>query len=199
MSDNKRFADTSRLTQLSDEQLLHAFVEGKCDMFAELVRRYAQPLSASIRRVKARHDGADDVFQETFLRVYRSGDKFQGRSSFRTWLYAIAANVCRSDGRKASVRPQPTPLPNIDPPHPQHSPATAAESSEIAQHIAEAVTELPAVQREVFVMREYEGMTYAEIAQTVGRPLGTVKSQMRLALQKMRTHLHVLAQAHGIA
>jgi len=192
-------AHTSELTQMSDEQMLHAFVGGRRDMFPELVRRYEQPLYAFICRVKGRSDGADDVFQETFLRVYRSGDSFAGRSSFRTWLYAIAANVCRSHGRKASVRPQPGPLPDCDPPDKSHSPGTAVESGEIAQRIAEAVTELPIVQREVFIMREYEGMTYAEVAQTLDRPLGTVKSQMRLALQKMRTHLHALAEAHGIA
>jgi len=192
-------ADTSELAQMPDEQLLYAFVGGRRDMFPELVRRYEQPLYAFICRVKGRPDGADDVFQETFLRVYRSGDKFQGRSSFRTWLYAIAANVCRSQGRKASVRPRPAPLPDSDPPDRHSSPGAAVESVEIARRIAEAVSELPVVQREVFVMREYEGMTYAEVAHAVDRPLGTVKSQMRLALQKMRTHLHALAEAHGIA
>jgi RNA polymerase sigma-70 factor, ECF subfamily len=192
-------AHIRELTQMPDEQLLHAFVGGRRDMFPELVRRYEQPLYAFICRVKGRPDGADDAFQETFLRVYRSGANFKGRSSFRTWLYAIAANVCRSEGRKAAVRPRPTPLPEHDPPAREKAPGDVGESGEIAERIAGAVAKLPDDQRTVFVMREYEGMTYAEVAQAVDRPVGTVKSQMRLALQKMRTHLHALAQAHGIA
>ena len=186
-------------THMSDEQLLQAFLRGDGAMFHRLVRRHEVPLHAFICRVSGAGTDAADLFQETFLRVYQHAGTFRGRSSFKTWLYSIALNICRSYGRSAARRRPVSDLAGVDPPADGPGPNGEAESTEIGRSIERALGELPAAQREVFVMKAYEQMTYGEIADVVGLPLGTLKSQMRLALKKLRTALHSLAQAHGLA
>jgi RNA polymerase sigma-70 factor (ECF subfamily) len=217
----------------SDEQLLAAFVRGDSAMFAELVRRYEQPLHAFICRLSGRPGDAPDVFQETFVRAFQHAASFRGESSVKTWLYAIAANVCRSRHRAAAAGARPSPPGRgegegaedgapLHPggPHPTLSrrergearegargeasdpaagPDGAAEAAELGHRIAAAVGVLPAEQREVFVLKAYEELSYPQIAEALGRPLGTVKSQMRLALGKLRTDLHQIAQDYGLA
>jgi len=167
-------------------------------MFAELVRRYELPLHAFICRLTGQPGEAPDLFQETFLRVFEHAASFRGRSSFKTWLYAIAANVCRSrlrSSRRRQTLPQTDVLEQVDT---TRGPNGAAEAAEIGRRIGEAVGALPVEQREVFVLRIYDEMTYREIAEALDRPLGTVKSQMRAALGKLRAALRALAEAYGV-
>jgi RNA polymerase sigma-70 factor (ECF subfamily) len=176
----------------SDERLLAGFIAGDCTMFAELVRRYERPLYGLIVRFSGAESDAPDLFQETFLRVFQHAESFGGRSAFRTWLYAIALNVCRGHGRKrrhvAEELPDGDALPQVDRPGPDG----VAADREIGARIAAAVGRLPAEQREVFVLRAYEELTYDEIARVTDRPVGTVKSQMRLAVRKLRGALRGL-------
>ncbi len=195
---------TSRRGQspLPDEEILSAFLKGDEAMFTELVRRYEKPLYAFLCRMTDSPADAPDLFQETFVRVYRNAGSFRRDSGFKTWLYAIAANLCRSRLRKG--RGEATisldagdfawKLSSADAPRPN-----GLESEEIGRHVAAAVKELPGEQREVFLLRVYDEMSYAEIATALGRPLGTVKTQMRLAVQRLRGKLHGMAQAYGMA
>ena len=176
----------------ADEQLFAAFLEGRQEMFGSLVRRYEQPLYAFICRVTGSEVDAADLFQDTFVRVFRHGHSFHGRSSFKTWLYAIAANVCRSHMAKRKVRTVNTN--DMDPANDRpddNSPQASSvlESKEVGARIAHAVAGLPSDQREVFVLKAYEDLTYTEIAEALKRPVGTVKSQMRYALRKLRNNL----------
>ena len=176
----------------SDEQLLAGFVAGDHAMLTDLVQRYERPLYGLIARYTGAGDEAEDLFQETFLRVFQHADGFGGRSSVRTWLYSIALNVCRGYGR--GQHPAPAELPDdaaaaqVDRPGPDE----LAAGHEIGERIAAAVRRLPPEQCEVFVLRVYEDLKYDEIAQVVGRPVATVKSQMRLAVQKLRKTLRKL-------
>ena len=190
--------DAGSSDNTSDEELLSAFMRGEREMFAELVYRYEAPLYGFICRLTGSPDRAPDLFQETFMRAFEGAGTFSGASSFRTWLYAIAANVCRSQGRKerrakhADIEVSPEPA-NGSP-----GPDGAADSREIGHRIAQAVGELPDEQREVFILKVYQDMTYPEVAEAVARPIGTVKSQMRLAVAKLRAELRGLAEAHGV-
>ena len=183
----------------SDEQLLAAFVRGDSAMFAELVHRYEQPLHAFICRLSGRPGDAPDVFQETFVRAFQHAASFRGDSSVKTWLYAIAANVCRSRLRRANDFQPLSDGQAAERPDAADGPNGAAESTELGRRIAAAVGVLPAEQREVFVLKAYEELSYPQIAEALGRPLGTVKSQMRLALGKLRADLHQIAQDYGLA
>lgn len=196
---DRKHADEANRAEAPDEELLAAFLRGEREMFAELVNRYEGPLYGFICRLTGRPHDADDLFQETFVRVFQKGGTFGGDSSFKTWLYAIAANLCRSHGRKlqrqARVLAESDAVPAGGPP----SPNEAAEAREIGERIGEAVSRLPHDQREVFILKTYHEMTYPQIAQAVRRPVGTVKSQMRLALAKLREDLRALAQAYDAA
>jgi len=193
-SDGRREAPPSR--GASDEQLLAGFLEGQEAMFTEIVRRYEDPLFGFICRLTGRPSDAADIFQETFVRVFQKAHTFGGRSSFKTWLYTVAANVCRARMRAAQRHPE-----KADPPEQVHlaTPNGHAASKEIGERIARAVGRLPVDQREVFVLKTYEELTYPQIAAALVRPLGTVKSQMRLALSKLRADLHALAEAYEIS
>jgi len=186
-------------THAPDEELLSAFLSGEDTMFGELVRRYEQPLHAFICRLSGRPSAAPDLFQETFMRAFENAGSFRGTSSFRTWLYAIAANVCRSHQRKAQRDRHVSTETGAERADGSPGPDADAASRDVAARIARAVGELPDQQREVFVLRVYEEMGYPQIAEAVGRPLGTVKSQMRLALSKLRGQLRELADAYDLA
>jgi RNA polymerase sigma-70 factor (ECF subfamily) len=175
-----------------DEGLLAGFVEGNDAMFAELVRRYERPLYGLIARFSGAQSEAADLFQETFIRVFQHAESFGGRSRFRTWLYAIALNVCRGYGRKRKHLAEELPDCDTMPQTGRPGPDGVAADHETGERIAAAVSRLPAEQREVFVLRAYEDLTYDEIARVVERPIGTVKSQMRLALRKLRAALRGL-------
>ena len=178
----------------TDEELLSAFLRGKEIMFDELLQRHQGPLYGFICRLTGSPSDAPDLFQETFVRVVKHAGSFEGRSSFKTWLYTIACNVCRSYQRKARVGPTVTSdLPDNKADR-SLDPSDAADSAEIGRHVARAVDALPEAQREVLVLKVYEGMSYPDIALAVNRPEGTVKSQMRLALQKLRHELQGIVQ-----
>jgi RNA polymerase sigma-70 factor, ECF subfamily len=182
----------------SDEELMEGLVKGHTAMFEDLVHRYEPRLYGFICRLTANAADVDDLFQETFLRVFVKAQDFQGKGSFRSWLYAIAANLCRSHtaGRARLVSTDPEDLPDL--PDEDPLPDSALASEAIGRRIAAAVAVLPPEQREVFVLKAYEELSFPEIADMLGRPLSTVKSQMRYAIEKMRTLLHDLAQAHNI-
>jgi len=130
--------------------------------------------------------------------VFRHAASFTGGSSFKTWLYAIAANVCRSHAKATQKQKQLLLTQEPDRPDGLPGPNGVAESREIGRRIALALSGLPPEQREGFVLRAYDELSYREIADALSRPLGTVKSQMRLALRKLRTELRQLAEAYGI-
>jgi RNA polymerase sigma factor (sigma-70 family) len=182
----------------SDEELMAGLVKGQTAMFEDLVRRYEPRLFGFICRLTANEADAADLFQETFLRVYTKAHDFQGKGSFRSWLYAIAANLCRSHATRhvRLVPTDPEDLPDL--PNEGPLPDAALASEAIGRRIAAAIAILPAEQREVFVLKAYEELSYPEIADLLGRPVATVKSQMRYALEKMRALLHDLAQVHDL-
>ncbi|MFW6161479.1 MAG: RNA polymerase sigma factor [Planctomycetota bacterium] len=182
--------------EASDEALLAGYLSGDDAMFSELVHRYERPLHGFICRLTGQPGVAADLFQETFVRVVEKGQTFEGRSRFKTWLYAIAANLCRSHLRRKG-RETPTPDP---PERPDEGlgPNGAARDREVGERIAAAVAALPVAQREVFILKTYDELTYAQIAQALGRPVGTVKTQMRAALGKLRRDLRSIAEAYGV-
>ena len=173
----------------ADEQLFAAFLEGRQEMFGSLVRRYRQSLYAFICRMTGSKADAADLFQETFIRVFRYGESYRGQSSFKTWLYAIASNVCRTHIAKMKPRTASTEEIDCEVENGARQASAVLELKEAGERIARAVAALPRAQREVFVLKAYEDMKYPEIAQALQRPLGTVKSQMRYALRKLRDEL----------
>jgi len=182
----------------SDEELIGRFVEGDAEALGELVRRYEQPMFAYLVRMLGDASAAEDAFQQVCLRLVRGAESFEPGRLVRPWLYTIATNVCRRQGARRS-RQRTVPLESAAGEEEPGlldglaaetaSPAVIVERRELAQLVREAVETLTEHQREVFVLCQYQGLSYGEIARVVGRPLGTVKSDMFYALRTLRSRL----------
>jgi RNA polymerase sigma-70 factor (ECF subfamily) len=178
----------------SDERLMQLFQGGDVRAFEELVRRHRTPVFSFLLRLTGDRGRAEDLCQETFLRVVRASAEWQPRALFRTWLYAVARNQATDDARRRAFRrtepldgPGRTEEPADDPP-PDH----AAEGALLRPKLEAALAALPPEQREVFLLREHAGLRFPEIAEVTGVPENTVKSRMRYALEALRARLEAL-------
>ena len=191
------------MEKASDEELLAKFLAGERTAFEELARRYEKRLVRFLMRYIRDVYMAEEIFQETFVRVYRKASSFQEGRKFRTWLYTIALNLARTEMSKLKKRP---PAKSLDAvvgsgdsdrestlsrliTSEEHGPREKAALKEAGELIEKALMELSERHREVFVLYHYEHLNYEEIAETVGRPVGTVKSQMHYALKDLRAKL----------
>ena len=170
-----------------DETLIARVKAGEQLAFSILVHRYEGPLFNYLRRLLHNAADAEDVFQETFLRVYQQARRFRDGAPFRPWLYRIATNAAndrlRKRGRRAEVSLDGSPGLASALPSKKNSPDAAAREAETIARLESAISGLPMKQRAVFLMARYEGMAYAGIAEALQIPVGTVKSRMNKAVQ----------------
>lgn len=171
----------------SDEWLMGRVRRGDRDALEKLVRRYASPLLTFIQRMLGDRHRAEELFQETFLRVWTKRRQYKLTNTFRGWLFTIAANACRDDFRRA----KPTFRDDLDPTASadDDDPTATAMRSETAAMVAESVSQLPAVQRAVVVLRVWNGLSYAEIADITGTEEATARSNMHRGLATLRRSL----------
>ena len=183
----------------SDESLVAESVEGSEQAFETIVRRYETPLMNFLFRYLHDTQEAQEVFQETFIRVYTKAGSFDPKRKFKTWLYTIAVNLARTSLKRRRSSPllaredtsgggQDKIVLEGEAPE-QYSPESTQRKREIGEMVKEAVSSLPLRQREVFVLFQYQELSYAEIASILGRPLGTIKSQMHYAVLALREKL----------
>jgi RNA polymerase sigma-70 factor (ECF subfamily) len=173
------------LLTVSDEDLVAGFLAGDQTCFDRIVARYRRSLCRFARAYlgKAGHL-AEDVAQEALVAAYRSIRSFVGRSSFRTWLYAVARNACRHEMRRRRLEPEEVvdadatllAIPDLGP-----DPLRCLESQETGGRIRDAVDALPAPLRTVLLLRDAEGLSYDDIARVLSVPLGTVRSRLHNA------------------
>jgi RNA polymerase sigma-70 factor (ECF subfamily) len=193
------FPGTSNVDQMneevsiSDETLVGRARDGDRRAFETLVRRYEGRLFNYLRRVAGNAADAEDLFQETFVRVHTHLGRFRPGAPFKPWLYRIATNLCRdllrSRRRHLMVslnggdRSEPGTNPVIERvANPGPGPDALAAERELAAALEDAVAQLPLKQRTVFLMARFEQMSYEEIAGTLRIPVGTVKSRMNKAV-----------------
>jgi RNA polymerase sigma-70 factor, ECF subfamily len=182
--------------EISDDQIIERTLAGETDAFGLLVRRWERPIYGLSLRMLGRDEDARDVCQETFLAAFRNLRKFRGDAKFSSWLYRIALNACHTRLRKTGgAREQ-----SIDQEDDQGRPFELAdEATEIAPErlqrdqlaalVRRALQALPPEMRQVIVMKEYEELTFAEIAEVLEIPISTVKSRLYTGLQQMRVRL----------
>jgi RNA polymerase sigma-70 factor (ECF subfamily) len=189
------------VTERSDEVLMLAFKRGEVRAFELLVARHRGPVFNFILRYVGQRPRAEDLLQETWLKVVRSAKDYEPKARFSTWVYTLARNLCVDASRKESYR-QAASLDVADlddgAPLSERLPA-AGVSAERGAHNArlrpllmKALANLPPDQREVFLLREYQGMPFKDIAEVVGAGEPTVKSRMRYALEGLRKALEAL-------
>jgi RNA polymerase sigma-70 factor, ECF subfamily len=176
-----------------DEWLMAQVALGKREWVEPLVRRHGAALLGFLERMAGDRHRAEELFQDVFLTVWVKRHQYQQGRPFKPWLYAIAANKCHETARRrklSSVEYEDdtpwSPIAN-DP-----SPEETLVAVETAALVGAAVTRLPAQQRAVVLLRIWEGMSYAEIAEAVGRTEATVRSHMHHGLAALRKMLEPL-------
>jgi RNA polymerase sigma-70 factor (ECF subfamily) len=187
--------------EVADEELLRRFNGGRAEAFELLLGRYEKPLFNFILRHVSERTRAEEILQDTFLRVLERSKEFKGESKFSTWLYTIARNLCIDESRKMVFRRHKSLDAHVggeDGEGPAlvertEGSAKGADREAIARQlkpqISEAIAALPEEQREVFLMREIQNMPFKDIAAVVGVPENTVKSRMRYALERLQEAL----------
>jgi RNA polymerase sigma-70 factor (ECF subfamily) len=180
----------------TDEELLQAIQTGDTDSLGALVTRWERPLFRFVYRLLPRKEDARDICQETFLRVLKKSHRFKTGSRYSTWMYQIALNLCRDQCRRAQrwnrVITETPELPDrpSGPYAPEGAdPARTVERREKASAVLQALDRLPPEQREVVVLKEFEGLKFREIAEILGCPESTVKSRMYYGLNGVRSAL----------
>ncbi len=170
---------------VTDEKLVLAFSQGSPEAFTELFHRYQQPIHGFFRRRVSDPAHAEELTQETFLALLGAATRYQPRALFRTYLYAIALKILRAHRRKAIFRAAIWGRPNTIP-----DPAKQ-DATETDLWVRRAVGQLEATDREILLLREFEQLSYSEIADLLHIPINTVRSR----LFRARTALRQLLQA----
>ena len=188
------------MNDLTDEELMLRYRGGEVRAFEVLLTRHRKPVFNFLLRSVLDPAQAEDLLQETFLRVIKGSETYEQQARFKTWLYTIARNLCVDASRRARHRR----AQSLDAPlDREEGGATlldvtqdkrqvvdrAVIGKQLGERIQAAVQLLVAEQREVFVMREVLNLSFKEIADIVGCPENTVKSRMRYALEKLRDAL----------
>ena len=182
----------SSFSSAADRELVATAAQGLEGGFEELVRRYQRPISAYVYRMVGDYDCALDLTQEIFIKIYASLSRYRPEFKFSTWIYKIAHNAAidhlrRNAGRERS-------LGNGTESEPQQltieskglSPEQQSERAERRLEIESVIRLLPTAYRELIVLRHSQDLTYEEIVEVTGLPLGTVKNRLFRAREMMR-------------
>lgn len=181
---------------MTDNDLFARYLAGDAEAFRELFKRHARGLVNFAFRMLRDEALAEEVAQEAFTRVVRSPPDLERGTKFSTYLYSVGRNLCIDELRKRKVRKH-TPLDGRNPEGEgltmgeklsNGGPSTdaMAMNHELRERIEAAIAQIPEKQREVFVLREFADLSFAEVAVTVGCSENTAKSRMRYALERLR-------------
>jgi RNA polymerase sigma-70 factor (ECF subfamily) len=177
---NPASASVSGSTSVSDERLMLAFSQGSSEAFTQLFHRYKQPVYGFFFRRLADPAHAEELTQETFLALLRAATRYEPRALFRTYLYAIGFKILRAHRRKAAFRAAFFGHRNssVDP--------ARRDATEAGLWVRHAVEKLEPVDREILMLREFEQLSYAEMADLLQLPLNTVRSRLFRARTALR-------------
>jgi RNA polymerase sigma-70 factor (ECF subfamily) len=180
----------------TDEQLVERAIAGDTDAFGEVVRRWERKIYALAYGFTGSVEDARDAAQETFVSAYRNLRSFRGEAKVSSWLHRIAVNHCITRQRRSRVRAETAIEEAVEnegegflSAGEQSSPARAAEAKERNEAVRRAVAALTPELREVVLLKEFEGLTFQEIADALQVPLSTVKSRLYTALRQLRMRL----------
>ena len=202
----RRRAEPERLRVLpSDEsKLIGEAQRGDPDAFEELVRRYDQRVLRLVLRIVRSEDDARDLYQEAFLKIFRSLKRFRHECRFETWLFRVVTNACLDRLRRAAARPEERPasvvsgvgeatdLDQIAEDRPEYDPERALARQQLSRRIDSALDRLGPRERFVFEMRHYEGLRLRDIGDLLETSEATVKNCLFRAHRHMRRALQDL-------
>jgi len=157
--------------------------------FGQLVRAHAGKAVGLAYGLLGNRSDALDASQEAFVRAWRAIRRFDGRSAFYTWYATILRNVCLSQLRKRLRRGAHESIDSLPLPAGEPDPSLLAERNERIDRVWRAVMHLPTAQREVIVMKHFQGMSYRQMAESLSVPVGTVTSRLHAAREALRQRL----------
>lgn len=175
---------------MTDDELMRMGAEGNEEAFRLLVERWQGPVFVFLERMTGSKEDAQDLGQETFLRVCREAKRYRASGQFRSWLFRIAGNLARSKLRRRRI----IDWVRFDPgTHDRPSLAPASDGNlvrkEIRSAVRNALERLPERQREAVVLKQYEGLSYVEIATAMGTTVSAVESLLHRAMVALREDL----------
>ena len=196
---------------IDDNQLMQNYINGDSLAFEELYRRFKKPLYRYIKNSCESEASANELFQDVWLKLIHSRDKFQSQMPFKGWLFKIARNhltdYYRQQGRRKEIRFEESQMSGCqfnethDPltskpfndllTERQQEPDTFASAMEQSDHLEKGLKQLSGVQRDALLLHYIAGMTLKEIAEITNNKLETIKSRIRYATTKMREHLEI--------
>ena len=183
---------TSNVPLITDIDLVTRAIRGQESAFEELVKRYQRPITAYIFRMLGDYDLSLDVTQDVFIKVYNSLEKYRPEYKFSTWIYRIAHNAAIDHMRRNSMQTSSIETENAEGAYELQlesslpSPEKDRERSEWRAEIDAVVKCLPPSYRDLIVLRHSQELSYDEIAEVTGLPLGTVKNRLFRAREMMR-------------
>ncbi|RJP70834.1 MAG: sigma-70 family RNA polymerase sigma factor [Ignavibacteriales bacterium] len=172
-----------------ETDLIDACLKGNMNSFSFLVKSYKKPLFTYLFRLCGNKDYAEDMLQETLLKVWQNLKKYNEQNKFSSWLFSIAHNVAVDTLRKRKVRNNIIYMDEIHEPDNNLNPFTILIAKESGAKISNAINKLPEKQKQVFLLRQHGEMTFKEIAELLKEPINTVLGHMHYAVDKLRKEL----------
>ena len=179
----------------TDEIIVERALSGNAEAFGEIVRRWERRIFALTYGMLGREEDARDATQETFLAAFRNLRTFRGEAKVSSWLHRIAVNQCITRQRRARVRNESA----LDDEQTANtaaldwSPVAVTEGRQRTAAVRRALNSLPVDLRQVVVMKEFEELTFREIAEALDLPLSTVKSRLYTGLKQLQMRLEKFA------
>lgn len=167
-----------------EKRLLKRMQKGEAEAFAEFVDRFGGRVHALARRYTRCEADAEDVTQEVFVALCKSIGNFRGESALGTWVYRVTVNICLK--HQSRRPPESAPLDDLPVADAGPTPEDHAARAELSAQVEGALANLSDNHREVVVLHEMHGLTYAECAEALGVPIGTVKSRLFHAFGRLR-------------
>ena len=184
--------------ELDDRELVRKLQEGDGEALRRLIKRHERPLYSYLLRLLRDRASAEDAFSEVWMRVWTRVGSYRETGRLRAWVFTIAHRIALDHLERARRGPLALDVESGEGGAAETladsdlGPAGEAEASLFRERVAEAMERLPEEQRQVFLLREYGGLTFAEIADAMDCPLGTALARMRYAVRKLRKDLEGL-------
>jgi RNA polymerase sigma-70 factor (ECF subfamily) len=185
-SKKENLAQPQILNPDDDFSIIKKFIDGDQSAFQILVKRHKEKVRNIVYLTMSNSSLVDDIAQEVFITVYKKLKNFRFESQFTTWLYRITVNKCKDHLRKKNVRRIFMPLQDGE--EVSHS-VTSVEDNDVSKVVMDAVSKLPAKLRIPLLLKDIEGFSYQEIADSLECEMGTVKSRIFRARERLKTIL----------
>lgn len=179
------------MTDQKDMIVIDKVKKGDIDSYKYLMDKYEKPLFVMIMNIIKHLETAEDIAQDVFFSAYTSLENFDpGRAKFSTWLFRLARNRCFNELKKKKEAP----ISDMDTHHSTHNPSDDLMKKEVFSALDHALDQLSFSQKTAFILSEIQGFTLAEVSEIEEVPVGTIKSRLSRAKEKLRSRLKQFAR-----